>query len=159
MFGLMFFPDRAKGFAELRRVLAPGARAVVSSWLPLEATPVLAAMFGALRESMAKVLGPKAPLTGNQEMPLTTEDACRSEMAAAFHDVNVHRVPHSQRYSSADAVWESLVRTMAPIALMKKSLGDNWAPLEEAAREAIRKTIGAGEAEITMTAWLTVGTA
>ena len=34
MFGLMFFPDRAKGFAELFRVLRPGATAVVSSWAP-----------------------------------------------------------------------------------------------------------------------------
>src|SRR5262245_7747216 len=32
LFGLMFFPDRARGFAELRRVLVPGGRAVVSSW-------------------------------------------------------------------------------------------------------------------------------
>ena len=31
MFGLMFFPDRAKGFRELCRVLVPGGRAVVSS--------------------------------------------------------------------------------------------------------------------------------
>src|SRR5512146_2611813 len=35
MFGLMFFPDRAKGFAELRRVLAPGARAVIATWTRL----------------------------------------------------------------------------------------------------------------------------
>src|SRR5512138_3140554 len=55
MFGLMFFPDRAKGFAELRRVLKPGARAVVSSWYPLDAVPVLAAMFGAVREAVAQV--------------------------------------------------------------------------------------------------------
>src|SRR6185436_8525892 len=34
MFGLMFFPDRARGFAELRRCLKDGGVAVVSSWLP-----------------------------------------------------------------------------------------------------------------------------
>jgi ubiquinone/menaquinone biosynthesis C-methylase UbiE len=159
MFGLMFFPDRAKGFSELRRVLAPGARAVISSWTPLESTPVMAAMFGALRETMGKVLGQEAPLTGNQEMPLTQEAACLSEMSAAFADVAVHRVPHTHRYASADALWESLVRTMAPIVLMKRKLGDQWSPLDEAARDAIRACVGEAPADVTMTAWLTVGTA
>ena len=159
MFGLMFFPDRAKGFAELRRVLAPGARAVVSSWTPLEATPALAAMFGSLREAMAAALGSKGPVLGDKAMPLSTEDACRAEMSASFRDVSVHRVSHTERYESADAFWASLERTMAPIALMKKSLGDKWPPVGDAARDAIRRTVGDGVAEITMTAWLTTGTA
>jgi len=42
MFGLMFFPDRGRGFRELHHVLADGARAVVSSWLPLDRVPRLA---------------------------------------------------------------------------------------------------------------------
>lgn len=159
MFGLMFFPDRAKGFAELRRVLAPGARAVVSSWTPLEATPVMAAMFGALREAMGKLFGPGGPQPGSHDMPLTTEEACRSEMSTAFRDVTIHRVPYTHRYASADAFWDSLVRTMAPITLMKKSLGDKFAPLDDAAREAIRRTVGDGVADVTLTAWLSVGTA
>ena len=36
MFGLMFFPDRAAGLREMKRVLKPGGRAVVSSWIPFE---------------------------------------------------------------------------------------------------------------------------
>ncbi len=31
-FGLIFFPDRVKGFREMHRVLRPGGRAVVTSW-------------------------------------------------------------------------------------------------------------------------------
>jgi len=49
MFGLMFFPDRKQGFAELYRVLKPGARAAVSSWAPIEQSPLMTLMFGALR--------------------------------------------------------------------------------------------------------------
>ena len=36
MFGLIFFPDRDRGFRELLRVVKPGAPVVVSSWLPLD---------------------------------------------------------------------------------------------------------------------------
>ena len=41
MFGLMFFPDRRKGFAELCRVLGPGGQALVSSWAPAEQSPLM----------------------------------------------------------------------------------------------------------------------
>lgn len=159
MFGLMFFPDRAKGFAELRRVLKPGAKALVSSWHPLDSIPVLAAMFGAIREAMAKAMG-AAPGAGEQrEMPLTTVDACRTEMSRSFADVEVHELSLTERAESPDALWESFTRTMAPIVLMKQNLGDKFGVVDEAARAAIRSAIGSGPTELTMTAHLTVGTA
>src|SRR3954469_12046581 len=34
MFGLIFFPDRNQGLTEMKRVLAPGGVALVSSWRP-----------------------------------------------------------------------------------------------------------------------------
>lgn len=80
MFGLMFFPDRARGFAELARVLVPGARAVVSSWLPLDTLPLMKATFSLLTElAIDGSPPPPAPPGG---MPMTSPDACRSEMEA-----------------------------------------------------------------------------
>src|SRR5437763_1678380 len=70
MFGLMFFPDRAKGFAELRRVLAPGARAVVASWIPIDEIPLMKAMFAAVYGALGK---PPAALPS----VLSTLDQCR----------------------------------------------------------------------------------
>jgi ubiquinone/menaquinone biosynthesis C-methylase UbiE len=157
MFGLMFFPDRAKGFAELRRVLRPGAKALVSSWYPMDQIPVLAAMFGAVREAMHKAMG--GPIMGQPESPLTTVEACRAEMAASFADVEVHAFSVVERADSADALWNNLTRTLAPIVLMKKNLGDKFAIVDEAARTAMRAALGSGPAELAMKAHLTVGTA
>jgi ubiquinone/menaquinone biosynthesis C-methylase UbiE len=160
MFGLMFFPDRAQGFRELRRVLRPGARAVVSSWQRLENNPILSAMFNALREEMGRVLGPNAPKPGAQEMPLVDQDSCRAEMAEAFADVEVHSIAHTQTYESPAGIWNGIERTMAPIVLMRKNLGEErWAPLSAAAKSAIVAAVGDGPPSTTLPAWLTVGTA
>jgi len=159
MFGLMFFPDRAKGFAELRRVLAPGARAVVSTWTRMEDTPAMAAMFGALRSTLKLLIGEGAPQPGAEELPLTTEDSCKTEMGASFADVEVHRTSHTQPYASVDALWASFERAMAPVALLKRGLGEKWPPVAAAAREAIAGVVGPGPGEMTMTALLSVGVA
>lgn len=160
MFGLMFFPDRAAGFRELRRVLVPGARAVVSSWTRLEDNPVLAAMFGALRETMGRLFGANAPKPGSGEMPLVTADLCRAEMSAVFADVEVHAITHAQTAASLDDMWPGIVRTMAPIALMKKSLPpDKWAEISAAAEAAIRKELGDKPPVMPLPAWVTVGVA
>ncbi|HEU0029780.1 MAG TPA: class I SAM-dependent methyltransferase [Kofleriaceae bacterium] len=163
MFGLMFFPDRARGFAELARVLAPGARAVVSSWQPLETNPALAVMFAALRDVMSAIApampGGGAPGGGAQEMPLVTDEACRAEMSASFDDVTVRLVEHRVDYPSTQAMWESIVRTMAPITLLKHRLGDRFGEVDRRVLAAMTDQLGAGAGALTMRAWLTVGTA
>lgn len=159
MFGLMFFPDRAAGFRELRRVLVPGARAVVSSWPRLEDNPIFAAMFGAIRTALASIVPPNASQASAAEMPLSTEALCKAEMSAAFADVEVHRIVHVQHADSAEALWSNLKRTMAPIVLMQRNLGDKFAPVDAAAGTALRNAAGAGKVEVQLPAWLGVGVA
>ncbi|MHC3469477.1 class I SAM-dependent methyltransferase [Streptomyces sp. 7R007] len=51
-FGVMFFPDRAAAYAEVRRVLTPRGRFLFSSWGPLAAHGFGAAFQAALEECM-----------------------------------------------------------------------------------------------------------
>ncbi|HEY3666982.1 MAG TPA: class I SAM-dependent methyltransferase, partial [Polyangiaceae bacterium] len=59
LFGLMFFPDRARGFTELLRVLKPGAGAVVSSWAPVQESSLMRTVFGALTAADPELPTPK----------------------------------------------------------------------------------------------------
>lgn len=152
LFGLMFFPDRGKGFAELRRVLAPGARAVVSSWPPSQEAPILDALFAAIRQ----VTGQPAD---EQRAPLSGEDLYRAEMGAVFGKVEVHRVVGKQTAPSADALWQSFTRSFAPLVLLRQRAGERWPHIEAACRAAIARVAGDGPVELMMPALVAVGTA
>jgi SAM-dependent methyltransferase len=158
MFGLMFFADRARGFAELRRVLAPGARAVISSWHPMDEVPPIAIVFEAVRDALAAI-APTGTTPAPDEAPLSTADACRTEMSAVFDDVQIYSVSHTTQYPSTLVMWQSIQRTMAPIALVRDKLGPRWAGPEQRVREALTRAFGEGAVELTMPAWLSVGTA
>ncbi len=159
MFGLMFFPDRAKGLAELRRVLVPGAPAVISSWARIEDNPVFAAMFAAIRSTVA-ALAPEAPPPGAVDMALSTEELCRTEVGDVFSSVHVHRIVHAPTYASADAMWASISRTMAPMVLLRRKLGEaGWSAVGAAAAAALRGVYGDAQPRVEMPAWLTVGIA
>src|SRR5579863_727651 len=82
MFGLMFFPDRGAGFREMRRVLRPRRRAIISSWVPFDGP------FGVLLSTVREMI-PGLPLGGGKP-PLGSVDEIRGEMAAAgFGDITV----------------------------------------------------------------------
>jgi ubiquinone/menaquinone biosynthesis C-methylase UbiE len=153
MFGLMFFPDRSRGFAELRRCVRPGGVVVVSSWHPMEANvPFCAGIFAALRERM-----PNLPF-GSQEAPLSKADVFREEMSAAgLRDVHIHEVRKSFEMPSTAEGWASMARTMAPLVLLSRRMGAGWAPLEAQLREDLIARFGAGPQTLTMPAWLGVG--
>jgi ubiquinone/menaquinone biosynthesis C-methylase UbiE len=155
MFGLMFFPDRAKGFAELRRILAPGARAVVSSWQPMERAPVMAAAFAALQAALPSGVGGGG---SSQPPPLVTAEACRAEMGQRFVKVEVHPVSTAVEFASTDALWSSMERTFASLAPIRRQLGEeSWAPVSRSVRTALAGALGTGPVTLDLNAWLTVG--
>ncbi len=152
MFGLMFFPDRLAGFRELRRVLRPGRRAVVSSWVPFDGP------FGTLLAAAREMI-PGLPLGGGKP-PLTSPDEIRGEMAAAgFSDIRVETADHPLEAPSFDAFWDSMERTNAPLVLLKHRLGARWTEAAPKIRERVRATVGDGPLVIGRGAFLGVGVA
>ena len=154
MFGLMFFPDRARGFSELLRVLAPGAKAVVSSWVPMTRVPLMLATFSFLGEHLPELM-PAKPL------PPVLSDAvgCRSEMTAAGF-TNVEVIEHSASFlmpSMSDLV-ASFARRNAVVAALAHRAGDRWHGTEDLLLARLVEQFGAGEQTMSMTALITTGT-
>lgn len=151
MFGLMFFPDRGRGFTELRRVLEPGGRAVVASWAPFEG------IFKSVMAAMAEVL-PDIPF-GSGKGPLGDPSEFATELTAAgFADVEVTPRTHTLSVPSPSAFWAQSQRTAAPIVLLKRRLGDGkWAEVTRGVVERLEAGYGTGSVELTTTAYLGTG--
>jgi SAM-dependent methyltransferase len=152
MFGLMFFPDRAAGFREMRRVLRPGRRAIVSSWVPFDGP------FGVLM-STAREMIPGLPLGGGKP-PLGSADEIRAELAAAgFTGIAVETADIQLSAPSFDAFWDSMQRTNAPLVLLRHRLGERWTAMAPKVRERVRATLGDGPVVVGRGAFLGIGVA
>ena len=81
-------------------------------------------------------------------------------MGRSFREVAVHPVSVSTKFPSARALWESMERSMPPIVLMRRQLGEErWAPLSRAGEGAVTRVLGTGPVTLETHAWLTVGVA
>ena len=153
MFGLIFFPDRDKGFRELLRVVKPGAPVVVSSWQPLDRIPFLHAAMGALSELL-----PPPPNAPPYDPPLTTREKCVAEMSqAGFRDVVAHEVTFATPAASPADAWAFMQRTTAPIVLRKQALGEKWDAVSKGVLERLTAKLGDAPRAMEMSAYLTIG--
>ena len=153
MFGLMFFPDRQRGFEELRRVLRPAGRAVVSSWVPMSQVPIMVSIFTAQAALLNQPPSPPiAPVMASEE------DCVREMTDGGFVDVTCERVRHAITSPSMRAFWAWFPRACAPMALLRDKLGgDVFDQIEAGILAKLEAEYGEGAVTMEMTALLTCG--
>src|SRR5262245_65549607 len=128
--GLQFFPDPARGLAEFRRVLRPGASAAVC----VISTPDRAPMWGLLAEALGRRI-PEQRHVINLSFALADPRRLRSLfIAAGFQDVHVEQVEREDPTDSFDEYWEPIKAGTGSIPQIYLSLG-------EAERSAVREEV------------------
>jgi ubiquinone/menaquinone biosynthesis C-methylase UbiE len=153
MFGLIFFPNRTKALQEFHRVLKPGGKAVIGSWVPTREVPIMADIYAALGSFV-----PQLPFAG-APIAMSTDVECKAEMhAAGFHDISIHRCVHELEISSVDEFWLTLEKSTPPIQIARDIVGAQaWPGTVLQVLEKVRVKWGEGPQKVPMTALLSLG--
>jgi len=153
-FGLMFFPDRPKGFAEIFRVLKPGGTVAVMSWAPVDQSPAMQVMFGALRVMKPEIPEPQRAI-GSLENP----DVFRQEMQnAGFREIKIERVTKEFPVETIPVFWEAMVKGSAPIQMLKHGMGEAlWQEKEKLALRYLQDRLPSTPTSLASDAWLGIG--
>ncbi len=154
MFGLMFFPNRQRGFAEIYRTLKPGGSIAVTSWAPVDQSPAMQTMFGALRAIKPDLPQPQRSIT-----TLENPERFKQEMEeAGFRNVEIRSVTKAFPVTTLPEFWTNMVKGSAPLQMMKKSMGEEtWREKEKLALAWLEETLPALKRPLTSDAWLGVG--
>jgi SAM-dependent methyltransferase len=142
-FGVMFFPDKARGLAEARRVTKPGCRFVFSVWDSLEANPAAKIVHQALADRF-----PDHPPGFLDRVPYgwCDEHVIRETALsdAAFSHLDLERVPRDLHAPSAEALAMGLCLG-SPLRMELEAHGaDRLTVAVEAATAALEREFGPG---------------
>lgn len=156
-FALMLFPDRQRGFSELRRVLRPGGRAVISGW----AGPDKFEVFGLLIEAMKAAFPDMPPAPPPPVFSLANPQDFKREMeGGGFRDVDVEFVSRELEIKNFEEMWETLTVGAPPVRVLLDRVGpQGQEKLYEALRHIIENRFGHGSIKLTNAATVAKGIA
>jgi len=134
--------------------MKPGGRVCISSWAPVDRSPMMQAMFESMRAIKSDMPGPKTDLES-----LENPDVLKSEMAAAgFRDVTIHGVTKAVPINSAKELLDNMVKDSAPVTMMKNSMPEEfWCKKCEIAIGRVEEAAGPFPTSLCADAWLGVG--
>jgi SAM-dependent methyltransferase len=127
--GLQFFPDRPQALREMRRVLVPGGRMLVSVFGPLAHNPAPQA----LADALERHLGPHASAIKRAEHDLDDPAALHDLVAGAgFAEVSSETTTQQIRFPSPREYVRIQLAATPLAALMQKMPSEQQAVLAEA---------------------------
>lgn len=155
-FGVIFFPDRVQGFSEMRRVLRPGGRAVVSAWSSLERVEAFALLMGAVQQAVPDLPRPTQPPT---LLSLADPGKLEAEMrAGGFEDVRVQSFTGYFEAPSAEVLWTGTESSAPPIVALLQRIGpEGAARARENMLGALRRRFGDGPVKLACEAHYGIG--
>ncbi len=144
----------AHGFTEIYRTLKPGGSIAITSWAPVDQSPAMQTLFGALRAIKPDLPQPQRSI-GTLENP---ERFMQEMQEAGFRNIEIRSVTKAFPTGSTSEFWGSVVKDSAPIQMMKKGLGEAlWREKEKLALAWLEETLPTLKRPPTSDAWLGLG--
>ena len=113
----------ADGYADIYHTFKPGGSIAITSWAPVDQSPAMQTMFGALRAIKPDLPQPQRSVTtlGNPERFMQEMEEAR------FRNVEIHSITKPFPTGSTEEFWDNMVKGSAPIQMMLHLSPRPWA--------------------------------
>lgn len=154
-FGVIFFPDRGAGLSEMRRVLRPGGRALLSAWSTPDRFEMFQLFTGTLKRALPDLPLPERPPV----FSLSDREQLERELReAGFDEVRVETVRHTYDLESPERFFEGMRQAAPPVAALMEQVGpEGRERFQEALPEVLRERFGEGPLVATNEAHVAAG--